>query len=116
MLIAVLAFSVPAAASNAHRLAHVEVPVTVGEQHHHHGVSAGQVETHDEQSDDQSDNDRKDKGISHPHASAAAGDMLAADTHQSIVLRSTPGHPRAWAVHRLTTRGWTPHQRPPRTA
>ena len=115
MLIATLALSVPAAASNAHRLAHVGVPVTA-KQHHHHGASMGDVETHEDQTTDRSEADRKDKGVAHSHASAAPGELLAAETSQPIFLRSMPGHPLAWSVHRLTTRGWTPNQRPPRTA
>lgn len=115
MVIATLAFSVPAAASNAHRLAHVEAPVTVG-HHHHHGALPGDIETHDDQSDDRSDADRKDKGVAHGHAGAAAGELLVAETNRPTFLFLLPGHPLAWLVHRLTTRGWTPHQRPPRTA
>lgn len=115
MMIAAIAFSVPVAASNTHRMAHGQAPVMTG-QHHHHDLSTGKIDPQDEESEDLSGADDKEKGIGHNHASAAAGEFVTLGISKLVFRRLKQGHPPAWSVHALTTLTWSPHQRPPRTA
>lgn len=116
LLFATVAVSAPAAARGMHGLSHAETPVANG-QHHHHDDEGG-VATHgaENQSAPKS-GDPPGGGFGHSHMATSAFDALPqpnGDLQPSMVMR--PASPPAGDTSELSTLGWLPQIRPPRTA
>lgn len=114
LLCCAISLAAPSAARGAHLLDHVQVPVAVSEFHTHDGhvdaESAGQdapakpAETAQDQS-------------GHSHMPSAVSDLSHFSEQQlgPRWLARDDGHASA-NLPSLTTRGWSPPVRPPRTA
>lgn len=111
VLLATLAFSLPAAASIAHDAGHP--PVAGGIEAHFHFVGDNQESGDRDSSHDVDDRSAKDGvGHSHPPLSLADPGLLPSNF---LVLPAAGAHlPQEWSVKSLPTRAWTPHERPPR--
>lgn len=112
-LIATVALSAPAAALMAHAVDHIPAPVTAGEHHHH--ADNGDVDVHEDDVPERSDQPGN-SGTAHSHPPVfGAEPIMLGSTVTPLPLLAVQMQ-REWPVRELNTLSWTPKRRPPRTA